>query len=199
MYLVTHSLLSSWLYALKDNPWSDKDPMEDFMQVLNRQPTETTEAMRNGIDFENLVTDILNGERAEDLESPWYEAASSVADRCRGGILQLRASKKIRINGYPILLYGRLDCLKAGEIIDIKFSKSYERGKYFDSTQHPTYLRLIPEAEKFSYIISNGSSVWTETYSREETQDISPVISDFITWLKTMGLFEIFQEKWRSK
>jgi len=49
-FLVTHSLLSSWLYAISDDPYSDatneKDPLADFLTVLRREPTETTEAIR---------------------------------------------------------------------------------------------------------------------------------------------------------
>lgn len=61
----------------------------------------------------------------------------------RGGVLQYKARKPIEAGGMQLLLYGRLDCLKAGEIIDIKFSKGYDVGKYFSSTQHPAYFELI--------------------------------------------------------
>ena len=46
-FLMTHSLLSSWLYCLKENPYEDatseSDPLGDFLKVLRREPTETTE------------------------------------------------------------------------------------------------------------------------------------------------------------
>ena len=197
MILLTHSLLSSWLWLLKDE-WSE-DPMADFMTVLNREPTPATPAMQDGIDFEDLVTDIINGERAEDLESPWFNAAAKVARRCEGGLLQYKASKPIKVDDVDILLYGRLDCLNAGEIIDIKFSRRYERGKYFSSTQHPVYMELVPEAEIFTYMISNGTDVWQESYRRDETQSIYPVIRDFLKWLRAMGLYETYKDKWRSK
>lgn len=197
-YLMTHSLLSSWLYAMRDNPCEDatteRNPMEEFMQTLRREPTETTEAMLKGIKFEDLVTDIIAGDYYR--EDPWCEAAEKVARRVRGGVLQYKARKQIEVGGLTLVLYGRLDCLKAGEVIDIKFSGSYDRGKYRDSTQHPTYLELIPEAKSFSYIISNGTEVWTETYLREETPSIIPVISDFLDWLATMDLLDLYKEKW---
>ena len=123
-YLITHSLLSSWLYSMKENPYEDasnvKDPLEDFMRVLRREPTETTEAMQRGIDFEDLVTDIVNGRGDE--SNRWYDAASRVACIVRGGVLQFKASKAIQVYGLDFVLYGRLDSLKAGEIFDIKFS-----------------------------------------------------------------------------
>lgn len=150
-YLMTHSLLASWLYTMKGNPYEDmtteRDPMGEFMQTLRREPTPTTEAMQNGIKFEDMVTDIING-RA-DPNDPWHAAAEKVARRCAGGVLQYKAKKIVEVGGMSLLLYGRLDCLKAGEIIDIKFTKSYDTGKFFSSTQHPTYFELVPEARQY--------------------------------------------------
>lgn len=197
-YLMTHSLLSSWLYAISDNPYEDatteRDPMEEFMQVLRREPTETTEAMQKGIDFEDLVTDIVNGRG--DPENKWFAAAQTVATLVSGGQLQYKARRHITVSGMEFVLYGRLDCLKAGTIVDIKFSSGYDRGKYFDSTQHPTYMEIIPEAVQFVYVISNGTEVWTEPYRRDEVTDIKPIISDFISWLDAVGLMPVYKEKW---
>lgn len=217
--MITHSLLSAWLYSLKENPYEDaestSDPMADFMRTLRREPTPTTEAMQKGIDFENLVTDILVGKSVVTEKFPgqcepntgeplmqrdypkWYFAAEKVADIIRGGLLQVPESKTVEIDGMQIFLYGRLDALKAGKIYDIKFSGSYDRGKYIDSTQHPMYLELVPEAQSFVYIISNGTDVWTEEYRREELiTPITYIASDFLEWLSAMDLMELFKEKW---
>ena len=155
--------------------------------------------MQNGYDFEELVTSIATGANYQtDREHRWYDAASKVADIVRGGQFQVKAKKPVAVNGTDFLLYGRLDVLKAGDIDDIKFTKNYERGKYFGSTQHPMYFELIPEARCFSYLISNGTDVWTETYTREETRSIYPVIGDFADWLDAAGLTQIYREKWRA-
>lgn len=200
-YLMTHSLLSAWLYALKGNPYEDatteRDPWDDFMRVLRREPTETTPAMQDGIDFEALVTAVINGIENEKMQ--WYEAVKRVAERLRGGVLQYKAYKDITVGGMPILLYGRLDCLKAGEIIDVKFTKSYDPGKYYGSTQHPTYLELVPEARDFTYIASNGTGVWEETYRREETRSIIPIAENFLDWLSDQRLMPVYREKWGAK
>lgn len=203
-YLITHSLLSSWLYAMSGNPYEDmtteRDPMAEFMQVLRREPTETTPAMQDGIDFEDLVTRIATGKMyPNDQEERTYDAARRVADRVKGGTFQLKASKRATINGMEFILYGRLDVLKAGEIIDIKFSKGYERGKYFDSTQHPMYFAIVPEATHFTYLVSNGTEVWSEPYFREETPSIEAVISDFVDWLVATGYMPVYKEHWESK
>ena len=40
-YLMTHSLLASWLYAMKENPYEDMttehDPMGEFIQGKSRK------------------------------------------------------------------------------------------------------------------------------------------------------------------
>lgn len=211
-YLMTHSLLSSWLYAMKEDPFADatteRDPYKEFLDVLNRVPTPTTEAMQNGIDFEHLVlniADCIQTIKTSDVSNPipvtahrWYDAASSVARIVRGGQFQYKAKKTVNVGGIDFLLYGRLDVLKAGTIYDIKFSKNYDRGKYFSSTQHPLYLKLIPEAREFTYLISNGTDVWTETYTPTETRSIFPVISDFTDWLVDHDLWKIYAEKWEA-
>lgn len=198
-YLMTHSLLSSWLYAMKSSPYEDaaseRDAFAEFLQVLRREPTETTEAMRNGIEFEDLVTQIASGEDV-DTEHKWYQAARKAAGIVRGGVYQYKAKREIVVSGICVLLYGRIDFLKAGKVIDTKFSKSYERGKYYDSTQHPTYLRLLPDAEEFMYLISNGTEVWTEVYRRDETVDIEPIIADFFAFLISNNLMETYKKHW---
>ncbi|MCX4266913.1 MAG: hypothetical protein OSJ64_08985, partial [Firmicutes bacterium] len=114
---------------------------------------------------------------------------------------QVRAKRDLQIGGLDMLLYGRLDALKAGVVYDIKFSKTYERGKYLHSTQHSVYLALVPEAYEFTYLISNGANVWQETYRREETEDVRNIISDFLVWLDRHHVFygrglRQLSEKW---
>ena len=200
-YLMTHSLLSSWLYAMRDNPYADASQedtsREDFLRVLRREPTPTTEAMQNGIDFENLVTALIKDQPYDVPE--WEASASQIASILRGSQLQYVATKHIVVNGLELLLYGRLDALKAGRIYDIKFSRKYERGKFIDSTQHPMYLELVPEANAFSYLVSNGSEVWTETYRRDEVQPIIPIISNFLTWLTNTDNMPIYKQYWGAR
>lgn len=199
-FMVTHSLLSSWLYAISENPYEDatteRDSMAEFLTVLRREPTPTSEAMQKGIDFEDLVTAILNG--AGDQTNEWYYQANRIAGIIRGGILQYSAKQQIRVGNRNVLLYGRLDALKAGVIYDIKYTGHYDAGKFFDSTQHPMYLRLVPEAREFTYLISNGKDFWQETYRRDETVDIDRIVSDFYDWLSVQGLDELYRQHWQA-
>ena len=112
-FMVTHSLLNSWSYALKENPFEDmtseRDPMADFMSTLRREPITPNQAMQNGIDFEDLVTAITKG--GGDTGHRWYEAARTVATHIQGAQLQHRANRTIRVGDKDIFLYGRIDAL----------------------------------------------------------------------------------------
>lgn len=221
-YLMTHSLLSSWLRSMKDNPWEEGDDpeketaLEEFMHVLRREKTPTSPAMQSGIDFEDLVTAILTGQEKANYhmtsrdgsqtlkvfavaEHPWYEAACKVAGMIQGAKLQYVARRYVTIGGMDFLLYGRLDAMKEGRIFDIKYSGSYERGKFRDSTQHPMYYRLVPEMMNFTYIVSNGTDVWTEVYWYDEVPRIEPVITDFLQWLRDMNLMDTYKEYWGER
>ena len=120
-YLMTHSLMSSWLYAMKESPNEDmttkRDPLAEFMITLRRKEIPPTAAMINGTTFENLVTAIVNkaqmfdysemNEKTGEIRSyrikpddhKWYDAASKVARIVGGGVLQYRASKTIEVGG----------------------------------------------------------------------------------------------------
>lgn len=221
-YLMTHSLLSSWLRSMKDNPWEEGDDpeketaLDEFMHVLRREKTPTSPAMQSGIDFEDLVTAILTGQEKANYhmtsrdgsqtlkvfavaEHPWYEAACKVAGMIQGAKLQYVARRYVTIGGMDFLLYGRLDAMKEGRIFDIKYSGSYERGKFRDSTQHPMYYRLVPEMMNFTYIVSNGTDVWTEVYWYDEVPRIEPVITDFLQWLRDMNLMDTYKEYWGER
>ena len=167
------------------------------MQTLRREPTPPTEAMQNGIKFEGAVTAAVNGRHWGNEN--WYDAAAKIAARVRGGISQVKVNRIVQLGDITLVLHGRLDWLRAGEIIDVKFSKSYDRGKYFSSTQHPMYFELVPEAARFTYLVSNGSEVWEETYRRDETRSVFFDIKDFLVWLQMMDLMGLYQKKWGVK
>ncbi len=221
-YLMTQSLLSSWLYTFDASDEYGEEAMKDFLSTLNREKKEPNEAMQNGIDFENLVTAILNGtptaiqrdkvwgkdEFREKLvpvaEHKWYAGASKIAEILQGARLQVKAMRNTFLLGNSLLLYGILDGLKAGIIYDIKFLNkgmggAELAGKYLESPQHPMYFELVPAAYEFRYLVSDGTDLYIETYSREDTPPIDAEIERFLYWLDVTGYMPIYKEKWLAK
>ena len=222
-YLMTQSLLSSWLYTFNAADDYEEEAMSDFLSTLHREKKEPTEAMQNGIDFENLVTAILTGVptavqrervfRGNDIfkeklvpvqEHKWYTGASKVAKILRGAQLQVKAMRNTFIAGNNLVLYGILDGLKAGVIYDIKFLNkgmggAELAGKYLESPQHPMYFEIVPDAYEFQYLVSDGTDLYIETYSREETPPIEEEIENFFSWLNLTGFLPIYKEQWVAK
>ncbi len=192
-YLITQSLLSSWLWALKlENGY------EDFLKTLNREPIQQTKAMLDGIRFENVLNATLDGAEI-DTSHEWYKPITHLCETLDGAQQQAAVSKNIIVQGVPLILYGRLDYLKAGIIYDAKYSKTYRVGKYFSSVQHPMYFALVPEAREFQYKICDGKYIYTETYHPDDVEPIEHTIGHFMNFLDKLGLVDTYLEKWRSK
>jgi hypothetical protein len=212
-YLLTQSLISACNYRYSDfGKYGDRaeeyeeKAQADFLSALRRERTPTTEAQQRGIDFEELVVrlaeekPILSTNFEYDVPAweMWIDSANQIADVVRGGQFQASLSAPTTVRGVDLLLYGRLDCLKAGIIYDIKFTGSYDYGKFTDSVQHPMYFELVPEADEFTYLVSDGKYTYTETYRRQDTRPAKYIIDDFLATLEREGLMPLYREKWEA-
>ncbi len=200
-YLITQSLLSAFGYTF--DAYDGEGAYESFLKTLKREPIEKTAAMTNGIEFENEVYKAaLSLPRRQ--HPKWEQGIQAVAAIIKGAPTQVRTQREIEVCGIKFLLYGVLDAIKAGVIYDVKFSsKSFGSaelaGKYLNSPQHPTYLYLVPEAYKFEYLVSDGKDLYRESYDRQETQDISEIIAEFLSTINEMGLLDIYKKFWLAK
>lgn len=199
-YLITHSLLSSWSYVF--SCWEDgkEAAYEDFLRTLNRIPTEPTEAMLDGRAFEDEVYKEAAG-LPRQPHPKWESGIKKVAAYIRNAPVQIRVKREIQVDGVTYLVYGILDALKAGVIYDVKYvSKSFGSvdlaGKYLDSSQHPAYFYMVPEAYEFNYLVSDGTDLYKETYTPANTRPIADIISEFIRSIDGMGLLDLYKEKW---
>lgn len=185
-YLITPSLLNSWKYAISlDNDYGN---LEDFIKVLSKEPMEESEAIKTGYKYEEFM---INN----------YEPT-------KNGCYQVKLSKNITTSTGNYVLYGRLDCLKAGKIFDYKHTGSYDVGKFYDSYQTLVYFELCPEADEFEYLVCNNYkdgktleelNLYHEIYKREDVKtSIYEEIDKFICWLKVNDLYKLFCEKWES-
>lgn len=191
-FLITPTLLNSWKYCVE----SDYSSLDDFLKTLRREEIEQKEVFIKGYDFE----DYMKKHYPETLN----------------GSYEVKVSRTVIIDGIEYVLYGRLDCLKAGVITDYKWTGSYENGKFYNSYQTMIYLDLVPEAYQMNYVISNNFNkdkvvgnweedkdkfnLFVEEYKREDLKlDVKQEIRLFMEWLKELNLLKIYQEKWASK
>ena len=190
---ITQTLLSAWEWSFKRD-----DGYEDFLRTLNREKTPATQAMLDGIRYENCLNSVLNGETIDESHE-WYAPITEMAGELWGAQQQVNlfAETDIVVDGHPILLHGVLDYLRAGHIWDCKFSKTYHLNKYLDSPQTSMYLALVPEAMDFTYIVSDGKYVYRERYPREIVPPIENTVIQFCKFLDRQNLINTFFEKWR--
>lgn len=194
--LITQSLLGAWLYQYQ--AFDQESAHKDFLRVLRREKSKLTQAILDGIQFENMVTACCEGSPPPE-DHKWGQAVRSIADRVQGAQFQVVAQRTAVVEDIPFLLYGRLDALKAGVIYDIKFSRSYQVGKYLDSPQHPMYFALVPEAQRFEYLVFTGSDVCVEKYDREDAPDIRDTIRDFMKYIEASKLDKLYCQKWEAR
>lgn len=201
-YLITQSLLASWAYIFDCHDGNAETAVSDFMRTLNREKSEPTEAMLDGIAFEDEVYKEASGVKRSPHKK-WEQGIQQVASYVRGAQYQVKVSRNLTIGDMTFLCYGILDCLQAGIISDVKYKvKSFGSldlaGSYLDSPQHPMYFYLVPEAYEFRYLVSDGQDVYIEVYHPAECRDIRDIISEFIQSITGMGLLPLYKEKWMA-
>lgn len=195
--LITQTLLSGWNYMYDCWESQQESAQESFIKTLNREPFEPTEATVHGLAFEREVYAVVSGSTHPPYEQ-WKPGIMAVADKLMGASVQVKLYADLNVDGQDYLLCGVLDALKGGVIYDVKFSKSYEVGKYLKSPQTSAYFELVPEAREFQYLISDGNEMWVETYRRHEVRPIEEYIREFVKSIELMGLLGVYEEKWNT-
>lgn len=198
---ITKTLLDSWAYTFDCYEGGEEDAMNDFITTLRREPIPETDAIANGKAFEKLVEDMAEGRECP--PGKWTAGARKIAEIVKGGQWQVHVDTDLQIGNRQIWLHGFCDVVKAGVIYDIKFkNKSFSQldlyGSYRNHSQHSAYLRCLPEAYEFVYLVSDGEELYTEAYNRLNSRPIEEIIADFFSWLETKPeLMQIYEERWK--
>ena len=217
---ITKTLLDSWNYMFTCAEGQEDNARDEFITTLKREPTPTNEAQQAGLDFEHLVMSIATGKFKPEIEfqvgtNPVsgevferavypenYNGAKKVADIVSGGQWQVHVDTDVTVDDRVFWLHGFCDVIKAGVIYDVKYkTKSFSTldlwHSYQHSSQHPAYLRCVPEAYKFVYLISDGDDLYIEEYDRNNSVPIEKIIGFFMDWLKgEPELLKIYEERW---
>ena len=218
---ITKTLLDARAYTFDCYEGGEEDAMNDFITTLKREPIEETDAIKNGKEFEKLCEEIATGKfipewvdagsvnpvtgevMGYDRYPKWYAGAKKIADIVQGGQWQVHVDTDLEVAGRELWLHGFCDVVKAGVIYDIKFkNKSFGGldlyGSYRNHSQHSAYLRCMPEAYEFVYLVSDGDELYTEAYNRLNSRPIEEIIAEFFAWLETRPeLLQIYEERWQ--
>ena len=187
---LTQPLISSYEWIFKKD-----DGYDDFLLTLNRQKKPPTEAMLDGQRYESVLNNYLLGAELP-TNHEWYSPITEMAEELWGSQQQVSLFRDLELDGKKFLIHGVLDYLLAGEIFDCKYSKRYSLNKYLNSPQTSFYMYLVPEARRFTYLISDGKYVYRERYSRDIVEPIEPLVKNFIEFCNKQNLLKILEEHW---
>lgn len=155
MLLATPSLYNAYYYYKN----LEKSSAEDFLKVLNREPIEPNEIMKEGIQFENRIR-----EASETGKETGDEAVDTFAQIVKNGAWQVSIEKPLD----NWLLKGRMDVVFPDCIYDIKwceYHSEYEFGKYKHSIQHLVYM-YCTGIHECTYLIGNKKDpIMIESYN----------------------------------
>lgn len=217
--LITASLYNAYLYYAKTDFANEKAQVkakQDFLNTLNKVKSEKSPAMLKGIQFEDAIRSIAEGNSRDEsiklpkdanpLEYPLlnrltdneYKCALEIAEKVKGGSWQVKLSKTI--GNY--LLFGYADVIKQSVINDIKRVNQYsEIGKYEQSIQHLIYLECSP-LEHFKYLICDGKSNFEEYYHKDADNRDKLIgrIDEMVGFINQTPEFKTpFEANWNSK
>ena len=187
---LTQTLISSYEWIFKKD-----DGYDDFLLTLNRQKKPPTEAMLDGQRYESVLNNYLLGAELP-TNHEWYSPITEMAEELWGSQQQVSLFRDLELDGKKFLIHGVLDYLLAGEIFDCKYSKRYSLNKYLNSPQTSFYMYLVPEARRFTYLISDGKYVYRERYPRDIVEPIEPLVKNFIEFCNKQNLLKILEEHW---
>ena len=197
---ITKTLLDSYAYMFDCYEGGEEEAYESFLKTLKREPIEETEAIANGKAFEAMVQALAEGR--EVTPGKWENGARKVAEIVKGGQWQVHVDTDVTVDGRTFWLHGFCDVVKAGVIYDIKFkNKSFNAldlyGSYREHSQHSAYLKCLPEAYEFVYLVSDGTDLYVEKYNRQNSKPIEEHILNFWAWMNTKPeLLKIYEERW---
>lgn len=188
---ITPSFYSSVYY------WRNREDgeVQELLDLIDKKPVETTELMQAGIDFEDEVLKVCNGGYVSD-----DQVANDVANIVNGCLWQVPVECEVQQGSEKIKVFGRMDCIKRDWIYDIKCVTRYDIGKYQNSIQHLAYMKATG-INKMKYLVNCGNTLYTEEYRGDETNKnlLAERAFDLINWLKNIGLYERYLQKWEIK
>ena len=181
-YKITPTLLNSFMF-LQGSKEADRAEQETrFIGTLQKLQFESTlpilkgneleqliEARNRGVPFQSLQIKAL-----QDIDIALLEdVVESLAAFTKGGSWQVKVGKDLYCPDTQTLyhVYGKVDVIFPSDtIFDIKYTGKKRLYKFATSSQHRLYMDCA-DIDKFSYLISDGSSWWREDYSRNKGMD----------------------------
>ena len=145
--------------------------------------------MKLGAAYEAQVRKLTMGMKVKDAMPTAKEMAERVAD----GAWQVTVKSTIEIDGVLYMIYGKVDVLRKGEIVDIKTTQNFKNPDYYlEGHQHLFYLwcakKLKWKHEKFVYLVTDFKEIHEVEFEVGDwdlfNMEVHKRLTDFIGFLK---------------
>jgi hypothetical protein len=188
-YSIYPSLLDAYLRFKRHD---DEETFQSLFDKINRVETEKTEAQLRGVEFEQLINKVIDGNECSFLNDHYLtdnfrfniELVKAIANKLSGAIQRQEYMEAImKTHAGKIRLYGIADFSFPEMLADLKGTSNYKYCKYKDNTQHPTYS-LIKKLngspiKAFKYVASDFDKMFIETYIPSENMHDKLMITVF--------------------
>jgi hypothetical protein len=121
----------------------------DFKNQLHRIWSEPSEAIKRGIDFENVIYQMAN-RHSEIKASDFFH---KICEIVKGGDFQKKANITMMIDEKEYYLYGKLDVYFHDLIIDIKTTSKFRGANSYLSTWQHLFYCLMTNIPRFMYLV----------------------------------------------
>ncbi|UBM60268.1 hypothetical protein LAG90_06380 [Marinilongibacter aquaticus] len=146
-----------------------QEAFDRLFKRINRIPEKDPEVLKrfaSGISFEEAV---LKGSASSFPEKLIAEAQMLLPKK-------RKTQQLVRFTESPISFYGYADVVGGAQVIDLKWTRKYEEGRFKDSFQN-LYLYALKDFgfETMKYIVCDGNRIHQEEYRLGE-YDFAPLL-----------------------
>jgi hypothetical protein len=171
---------------------------QDLIDKINRVPF-SSEAADKGTAFNDVVDMYLHGQIALHPSGLFLhngfafeeKLVTEFASNLHGATPQVRMSAPVHTRYGLVELYGVMDELMMGTVVDIKTTKQYTFPKYLRAWQHIVYPCILRHHTgmdyAFAYLVTDFKDIYCEDYQYSHERDYSRLVSfleSFIEFLE---------------
>jgi hypothetical protein len=169
-FYITPTLIDSFLY-LKDGGYPE-NKVKELFDKINKVKTVQDDSAKRGVAFESCVNLTLTGNptnQFNDLEFDGDLVNKVVSKLVAYTGIQVWIEKIVSFSHGSFKVGGFADFTLDKKIIDLKTTLHYKLGKYQDYSQHKAFGLMLPENERFDYLITDFENVYLEPYMNKKS------------------------------
>jgi hypothetical protein len=164
----------------------------DFLDIVNRKPRPINEAAEKGKAFHEITSnfDWENEVKSGYVKKGWWAfpepLVKAISQYRHGGLYEVYCDREIEVPGTGrILLYGYVDTIRDGMVIDLKTTGFYRGLSYLKSMQRLVYL-YITQSRLLRFLITDFTYIYWEDYYQQNNIEelLHEPLMEMCAWLE---------------